>query len=337
MTEPAGPLLTVLVTSPRVPAGLLSRDAWTALGAADRVYAADLTDPVPAAVATSGIDVTAVAYDSAAQAARELVAAAANSSVVWISSPDADPGLTDALAGELTRQDDPPQIEVLVGSWDLPGARLLDAVAVMDALRSPGGCPWDAEQTHASLAKYLLEEAHETVEAIETGDRQHLAEELGDVLLQVLFHARIAADEDPAFDIDDVAAGLVDKLIRRHPHVFADGDAATPEEVERSWEQIKATEKPDRAETDLLAGIPASLSTLLIADKVLSRASRRGIPMSYGERRDLGARLLALVDEARASGESADALLRAELRAIAHSAPPSAAESGPGSVPDSDA
>lgn len=316
MSEPR-PLLTVLVTSPRVPAGLLSRDAWAALASAGRVLAADADDPVPAAVAASGIDVAAAPYNSAAGAARALVAAAADGSVVWISSPDADPGLTDALAEELTRLDDPPQIEVLVGSWDLPGARLLDAVAVMDALRSPGGCPWDAEQTHETLTKYLLEEAHETVEAIESGDTEHVAEELGDVLLQVLFHARIAADEDPGYAIDDVAGLLVDKLIRRHPHVFGDGDASTPDEVEQSWERIKAAEKTDRDSDDLLAGIPVSLSPLLIAEKVLARASRRGIQLSYDERADLGGRLLALVAQARAAGVSADAALRGTLRAIA--------------------
>ena len=313
----AASLLTVLVTSPRLPAGLMSRDAWTALESAEHVLAADLDDPVPAAIAASGITVTAMPYDSPAVAARELVGAAVAAPVLWVGSPDADPGLTDSLAEELTRLDEPPQIEVLVGSWDLPGSRLMDAVAVMDALRSPGGCPWDAEQTHESLAKYLLEEAHETVEAIETGDTEHVAEELGDVLLQVPFHARIAADEDPGFDIDDVAAALVEKLIRRHPHVFSDGDASTPDEVEQSWERIKAAEKTDRDEADLLAGIPASLSTLLTAEKVLTRADRRGIQLTYGEGSDLGDRLLALVAEARAEGESADAALRGALRRIA--------------------
>lgn len=313
-------LLTVLVTSPRLPAGLLSRDAWRALEDADRVLASDLEDPLPAAIAVSGIDVSEMPYDSAADAARTLVGATASGPVLWVGSPDADPGLTDALAEELTRLDEPPEIEVLVGSWDLPGARLMDAVAVMDALRSPGGCPWDAEQTHQSLAKYLLEEAHETVEAIETGDSEHVAEELGDVLLQVLFHARIAADEDPGFDIDDVAGALVEKLIRRHPHVFSDGDASTPDEVERSWEQIKAAEKADRDEDDLLAGIPVSLSPLLIAEKVLTRADRRGIQLSYDAQADLGGRLLALVAEARADGTSADAALRGVVRQIAQSA-----------------
>ena len=315
MSEPR-PLLTVLVTSPRVPAGLLSREAWAALEGADRVLTADADDPVPAAVAASGVDVAATPYSSPADGARALVAAAADGPVVWIGSPDADPGLTDALAQELTRLDDPPQIEVLVGSWDLPGARLLDAVAVMDALRSAGGCPWDAQQTHESLTKYLLEEAHQTVEAIESGDTEHVAEELGDVLLQVLFHARIAAEEDPGYTIDDVAGLLVDKLIRRHPHVFGDGDASTPDEVERSWERIKAAEKADRDAGDLLAGIPISLSPLLIAEKMLARASRRGIPLSYDERADLGGRLLALVEEARTAGFSADAALRATLRAV---------------------
>ena len=313
-------LLTVLVTSPRLPAGLMSRDAWTALEAADRVFAADLEDPLPAALEASGITVTAMRYDSPADAARALVGATQSGPVLWVGSPDADPGLTDALAEELTRLEEPPQIEVLVGSWDLPGARLMDAVAVMDALRSPGGCPWDAEQTHESLAKYLLEEAHETVEAIETGDAEHLAEELGDVLLQVLFHARIGADEDPGFTIDDVAGALVEKLIRRHPHVFADGDASTPDEVERSWEQIKATEKADRDEDDLLAGIPVSLSSLLIAEKVLTRADRRAIPLAYDDKTELGGRLLALVAEARATGASADAALRSVLRQIARPA-----------------
>ncbi len=137
------------------------------------------------------------------------------------------------------------------GSYDLPGARLLDLVAVMDRLRSPGGCPWDRQQTHQSLVKYLLEEAYETVETIEDGDfdvpgegRDALREELGDVLLQVAFHSRIAQEhaEDP-FGIDDVAQGIVSKLINRHPHVFGGVEANTAAEVEANWDQIKAAEK----------------------------------------------------------------------------------------------
>lgn len=293
----------------------MSRDAWDVLASAATVFAADADDPVTAAIATSGVEVAVLSADTAEQRARALVESAEHAPVVWIGSPDADPGLTDALAGELTRLEQPPSIEVLVASWDLPGARMLDAVAVMDTLRSPGGCPWDAEQTHASLSKYLLEEAHEAVEAIEADDSEHLAEELGDVLLQVLFHARIAAESDAGFDIDDVAAGLVAKMLRRHPHVFADGEASSPEEVEAAWETIKAEEKPERDRADLLAGIPVSLSTLLIADKVLARAERRGTPVAL-DGDDIGSRLLHLVASARESGQSADALLRARLRAV---------------------
>lgn len=311
--------LTLLVTSPRVPAGALTRDAWRALEAADRVLARSADDPAPAAIISSGLTVQVSAIDSMPALGRELARRAIDEKIVWIVSPDGDPGLTDALAGELTRESEPAPVEMLVGSWDQPGARLADAVAVMDVLRSPGGCPWDAKQTHESLAKYLLEEAHETVEAIDSGDREHLREELGDVLLQVLFHARIAAD-DPAdpWDIDDVAAGLVDKLLRRHPHVFADGDAATPEEVEAAWEQIKAAEKADRARSavPLLEGIPKSLSTLLLADKVLARRERAGLPEVLPDD-SIGGRLLALVAEARRDGRDADGELRDAVRAIA--------------------
>lgn len=318
------PRLTLLVTSPRVASGLLTRDAWQVLDAASVVLAATVEDPTSAAIVTSGVDVTAVT-DQGPALVRRLVAATADGDVVWIGSPDGDPGLTDALATELSRQEEPPEVEVLVGSWDVQGARLLDAVAVMDKLRSPGGCPWDAEQTHATLAPYLIEESYETVEAIESGDLDHLAEELGDVLLQVLFHARVGEDhEDEPFDIDDVAAGLVAKLVRRHPHVFGDGDASTPEEVEQAWEQIKAAEKPERTDADgredLLAGIPANLPTLLVAQKVLARAERRGADLSalpYADPAGLGARLTDLVVEARQSGASADAVLRHEIRTLA--------------------
>lgn len=138
------------------------------------------------------------------------------------------------------------------------GARLLELVEVMDRLRSPGGCPWDAEQTHESLAPYAVEEAFELAEAIEGGDRDELADELGDVLLQVAFHARVAQEHpDAPFDIDDVAGRIVAKLRRRHPHVFADVHAPSAADVEANWEAIKAAEKPER--TGPLDGVPAGL------------------------------------------------------------------------------
>lgn len=308
--------LSMLVTSPRVPAGVLSRSAWQVLQAADTVYAADPAEPVPDAIATSGIAVEAAGHDDHRQLARML--AQHGGRVVWVGSADGDPGLTDALAAELTRLPSPPTIEIVVGSWDLPGARLLDAVSVMDTLRSPGGCPWDAEQTHDSLAKYLIEESYETLEAIELRDRGHLAEELGDVLLQVLFHARVAAeDAREPFDIDDVAAGLVAKLIRRHPHVFADGEASNTDEVEASWEQIKATEKSERDRDDLLAGIPADLPALLTAEKLLARLRRRDAVPVYSDAASTGSQLLELVRQAHADGATAETLLRKEMRSVA--------------------
>jgi XTP/dITP diphosphohydrolase len=195
------------------------------------------------------------------------------------------------------------------------GRRLLELVAVQDRLRSEGGCPWDAEQTHASLVPYLLEEAYECVEAIETGDREHLREELGDLLMQIVFHARIA-EEDPAapWSIDEVAADITDKLIRRHPHVFADGDARTPGEVEATWEQLKAAEKDRTSVTD---GVPLAQPALALADALYRRATRAGAPvevMPDGD--DLGARLFRLAAEARAAGIDPEAALRVEARAF---------------------
>ena len=230
----------------------MSRSAWYAVESASARLCRDVSEPVVDAVVESGLGVEPVAADlSAPDLARLLVTRAVDTDVVWLGSSDADPGLTDAIASEVSRLETPPEVEMVVGSWDVPGSRLLDAVVVMDRLRSPGGCPWDATQTHESLAPYLTEEAAEAVEAIESGDRPHLTEELGDVLLQVLFHARVAEEastDAERFDIDDVAGGLVAKLVRRHPHVFADGDASTPEEGEEAWARIKAEEKAEKAE-----------------------------------------------------------------------------------------
>jgi XTP/dITP diphosphohydrolase len=245
--------------------------------------------------------------------ARQLVDRATAEDVVWLGSDDGDPGLSDAVAAEVSSRTDPPDVEILLGSWDVAGSRLLDVVAAMDRLRSPGGCPWDAEQTHESLAPYLVEEAHEVVHAIASGDREHLAEELGDVLLQVVFHARVAEEAGgEGFDVDTVAGLLVDKLVRRHPHVFADGGAATPEEVEREWERIKAAEKAGQdGSEDLLHGLPPSLPVDLAVRKVLARIRRRGLePPAEPMRR---------LDAAVADASSADARARAALRALADS------------------
>ena len=189
------------------------------------------------------------------------------------------------------------------------GERLLDLVRVMARLRGPGGCPWDAEQTHASLARHLLEETHEALEAIDAGDRDLLREELGDVLLQVVFHAQMAADEG-AWDVDDVAEGIVRKLIRRHPHVFGDVEVSGADEVLVNWERIKAEEK-GRAPVD--DDIPATLPALARAAKVQRRAAGWGFEWrstagALGALKEEVAELEARTDDANAEEEIGDVL-----------------------------
>lgn len=153
------------------------------------------------------------------------------------------------------------------------GERLLDLVRVMSRLREPGGCPWDREQSHRTLARHLLEETHEVLDAIDAGDRERLREELGDVLLQVVFHSQMAAEEG-AWDVDDVARGVVEKLIRRHPHVFGELEVSGADEVLVNWEQLKAEEKGRKHVED---DIPPTLPALARADKVLRRAAGWGV------------------------------------------------------------
>jgi tetrapyrrole methylase family protein/MazG family protein len=153
------------------------------------------------------------------------------------------------------------------------GQRLLDLVKVMARLRGPRGCPWDAEQTHQTLARHLLEETHELLEAIDADDADAIRDELGDVLLQVVFHAQMAAD-DGAWDVDDVAEGLVKKLVYRHPHVFGEVEVAGADEVLVNWEKLKAAEKGER--TEVADDIPASLPSLARAAKVQRRAAGWG-------------------------------------------------------------
>jgi XTP/dITP diphosphohydrolase len=201
----------------------------------------------------------------------------------------------------------------------VPGERLLELVAVMDRLRRE--CPWDREQTHRSLARYLLEETYETLEAIDTADQAHLREELGDLLLQVYFHARIAEEGEAGFSIDDVAGDIVDKLVRRHPHVFADVDVADADEVGRNWESIKASEK---GRDSVLEGIPLAMPALALADKTVTRSVSVGItPTVTGE---IGDRLLGLVVEAGALGVDPEQELRDAVRRLADDV--RAAESG---------
>ncbi|MFC6354942.1 MazG family protein [Luethyella okanaganae] len=209
------------------------------------------------------------------------------------------------------------------GSHDDVGLSELDElVQLVGTLRAPGGCPWDAEQTHASLVQYLIEETHELIEAIEAGDRDEMIEELGDVLYQVLFHADIAAHttgED--FDIHDVAAHMSAKMIGRHPHVFGDRAAATADDVVAFWDELKAEEKPHRS--SVLDGIPFGMPSLALADKVIGRAQKIGVletdaqvAVPVASEAELGALLLSTVSSAKAQGFDAERALRASLREL---------------------
>ncbi|HSY15361.1 MAG TPA: MazG family protein [Jatrophihabitantaceae bacterium] len=215
---------------------------------------------------------------------------------------------------------------------------LLRAVAVMDRLRSPGGCPWDAEQTHASLARYLLEETYEVLEAIETGDAALLREELGDLLLQVLFHARLAQElpEAERFSISDVAADLVDKLVRRHPHVFASAPAEAgridvadgapthtatadidADQVNENWERLKAAEK---GRVSIVDGVPVAQPALALAGKLVARAARVGLSIPLPAGPVAGAVEGPATDQASGPEIAAEARVGAQLLAVVHEA-----------------
>ncbi|MFC3744145.1 MazG family protein, partial [Paractinoplanes deccanensis] len=216
--------------------------------------------------------------------------------VVWLAGPDGDESFARSLGLRLAREPGLAELELMYGSWDPPGARLLDAVAVMDRLVSPGGDPWKRQQNHRTLAQYLLEESYEAYDTIESGDTDALREELGDVLLQVLLHARLAEEhpEDERWSIDDVAGGFVDKMIRRNPHVFAGERVADIEEITANWERIKKAEKSRRS---VLDGIALSQPALALAAKILSRTRRAGLPVPLPGGDDVGSRLLRLVAE----------------------------------------
>jgi MazG family protein len=190
------------------------------------------------------------------------------------------------------------------------GERLLDLVRVMARLRAPDGCPWDIEQTHATLARHLLEETHELLEAIDSEDSEAIRDELGDLLLQVVFHAQMASDEG-RWDVDEVAEGLVRKLIHRHPHVFGDVEVAGADEVLVNWERLKAEETGGRKQVD--QDIPASLPSLARAAKVQRRAAGwgfewRSVEGALGALREEVDELEARTDPANAEEEVGDVL-----------------------------
>jgi len=207
------------------------------------------------------------------------------------------------------------------------GSEILRLLAVMDRLRSPGGCPWDAEQTHASLVQYLVEETYEAIDAIDAADRDAMIEELGDVLLQVVFHARVGEEAERPWGIDDVARGITDKLIRRHPHVFGDVAVSDVAATEVNWQKLKNDEK---ARASVVEGVPVSMPPLVQAAKLMRRAGHGGVDhsMASAEARhaaadllaksdgDVGFALLALVELAHERGEDVDAAAREAVRQL---------------------
>ncbi len=201
------------------------------------------------------------------------------------------------------------------------GSELLRLVEVMDRLRSPGGCAWDAEQTHQSLIKYILEESYEFIDAIESDDRVGMREELGDVLLQVYFHSRIAQDHptDP-FSIDDVAGAIADKLISRHPHVFEGLEVSGTEEIIENWEAIKAKEK---GRTSAIDGVAMSQPALPLMAKLIYRADKYGTPLAIpafesneiASEESVGKALASVIAWAYANDIDPESALRAQARA----------------------
>ncbi|WP_214415900.1 MazG family protein [Sphaerisporangium fuscum] len=301
----------VVTTSPRVAPGLLSGRAWAVLGSG-RVLTGSDDHPLLPYLADEGIPVEVVTPDPA-----ELASRARDETLVWLAATDGDEELMRAVGRAALQEDEPPVIEHVPGSYDLPGARLLDLVGVMDRLRR--NCPWDARQTHESLVPYLLEESYEVLETIEDGDYAALREELGDLLLQVVFHARLAQERSPGnggFDVDDVAGGIVDKLVRRHPHVFADTVVSGAEEVSDNWDAIKAAERAAKGRESLLDGVPMGQPALSLAHGLQSRAERAGVPESLSRAvgQGIGRELFDLVRRARAAGLDPEAELRAAAR-----------------------
>lgn len=209
---------------------------------------------------------------------------------------------------------------------------LREAAETMRAVRER--CVWSQQITHQDLLPYLVEEAYELIDAVESGDRAEMREELGDLLWQVLFHAAVAAgDADELFDIDDVARTLTEKMVRRHPHVFGDEVARTPEEVLVHWNAAKAAEKRERR--SVLDGVPRGMPALARAQKVLGRAASVGVTAQDAatttdleSEEELGSQLLALVAQARARGWDAEGALRARLAALEDDV--RSAESAPG-------
>jgi XTP/dITP diphosphohydrolase len=240
-----------------------------------------------------GVDPEAVA-SARRQADALLAIAKQRGSATLLLPPSNDGPLVQMVSDRAARQHI--EVEAVYPLGEPKGSALIDLVATETRLRGPGGCPWDLEQTHASLARHLVEEAYEVLDAIEEGGPDHLREELGDLLLQVVFHAQLAEDAGQ-FDVDAVARGITEKLVRRHPHVFGDVTVGSAGEVLRNWETIK---REQEGRTDPLAGIPSALPALQLAAKLQRRAAEGGV--AWPERDSPIAAVRRALEEAGAAG-----------------------------------
>src|SRR6266536_5296043 len=342
--DAARPVLLLDADHPSIPALEVAEIPWEVLEPA--------ADTGPAGrdllLVGQGLDLEGVA--AARRQADALLALAAERGEATLLLPPVNDGpFVQLLADRAARRH--VEVEAVYPLGEPKGSALIDLVATEARLRGPGGCPWDLEQTHASLARHLVEEAYEVLDAIEEGGPDHLCEELGDLLLQVVFHAQMAEDAGQ-FDVDAVARGLTAKLVRRHPHVFGDQPAGSASEVLRNWETIK---REQEGRTDPLAGIPSALPALQLAAKLQKRAADAGVvPSDHGDpvaavrraleeagsadapeqrERALGELLFAVVALARDRGVEPETALRRTARRFraryaAHAAAETAAEAG---------
>jgi MazG family protein len=372
--------IVLVASSPRFPL-LFPPQTWRALDAAQPVYVLDLDHPslpaldvgeipfevLPVAEDTgpAGHDLLLVGRgmdaDQVALARRQADAllglARERGSATLLLPPSGDSLLVQVVSDRAARQHI--EVEAVYPLGEPKGSALLDLVATETRLRGPGGCPWDAEQTHASLARHLVEEAYEVLDAIEAEGEgsegpDHLREELGDLLLQVVFHAQIAEDAGQ-FDVDGVARAITEKLIRRHPHVFGDVRVGSAGEVLRNWETIK---REQEGRTDPLAGIPSALPALQLAAKLQKRVGETGLAAPDRDRpaakvgealeevmeaegaeqleRAVGDLLFAVVGLARERGVEPEAALRRAARRFRAAAESALAEARSRATGDQD-
>lgn len=280
--------LVLVDTSDQLP-GLLPLHSWSALMSTELVLTASDDHPFVPHLDAAGLrrEVVAEAADGAALSRSDLLSGMSPAQkaqaerivervrelgeAAYLFGPGDSEAFTRTLGMEAARAE--VEVEVVYFGVAPKGSRLLELVQVEQRLLGEGGCPWDREQTHASLAPYAVEEVYELLEAISSGDLDAVREELGDVLLQVVFHAEMAA-KDGAFDIDDVAGGIAEKLVRRHPHVFGDVEVTGPGEVMANWEELKAEEKAER--DGVFDGVPTAQPAVPLMHKLISKARRKG-------------------------------------------------------------